>query len=225
MAQQGKHMTTFGMILKSTGVSRGLCVLGLMALAFVISGCQAPSIPANSSLNALEASIPSMSGVLRQGDIIQITFATSTNLNTAQRIQMDGNISLQFVNNVPAAGKTPVELGQALEKLYQPHLRGTEPITVTVISNAAAVYVTGAVLRPGRIALERPLTVLDAVMEAGGVDNSRAKLSSVTVLRVENGQRVGRRVNLKRALEGTDTSLFYLKPYDIVYVPAKAISF
>jgi polysaccharide biosynthesis/export protein len=225
MAQKGKHMTIFGMTLKNTGVSRGFCVLGLMAWMFAICGCQAPSIPANSSLNALEASIPSMSGVLRQGDIIQITFATSTNLNTAQRIQMDGNISLQFVNNVPAAGKTPVELAQTLEKLYQPHLRGTEPITVTVISNAAAVYVTGAVLRPGRIALERPLTVLDAVMEAGGVDNSRAKLSGVTVLRVENGQRVGRRVNLKRALEGTDTSLFYLKPYDIVYVPAKAISF
>jgi polysaccharide biosynthesis/export protein len=226
MAQKGKHMTIFGTTLKNTGVSRGLCVLGLMALAFVIGGCQAPApIPGNSSLNALDASIPSMSGVLRQGDIIQITFATSTNLNTAQRIQVDGNISLQFVNNVPAAGKTPVELAQALEKLYEPHLRGSEPITVTVISNAAAVYVTGAVLRPGRIALERPLTVLDAVMEAGGVDNSRAKLSGVTVLRVENGQRVGRRVNLKRALEGTDTSLFYLKPYDIVYVPEKAINF
>jgi polysaccharide export outer membrane protein len=100
-----------------------------------------------------------------------------------------------------------------------------EPITVSVISNAAAVYVTGAVLRPGRIPLERPLTVLDAVMEAGGVDNTRAKLSSVTVLRVENGQRVSRRVNLKHALEGRDASLFYLKPFDTVYVPEKAINF
>jgi polysaccharide biosynthesis/export protein len=220
-------MNMFGISLNNTGVKRGLCVLALLILAFVIGGCQAPapSVPANSSLNAIDASVPSMPGVLRQGDVIHITFATSTNLNATQRIQMDGNISLQFVNNVPASGKTPVELAQDLEKLYQPHLRGAEPITVTVISNAAAVYVTGAVLRPGRIPLERPLTVLDAVMEAGGVDNSRAKLSGVTVLRVENGQRVGRRVNLKRALEGTDTSLFYLKPYDIVYVPEKAINF
>jgi len=210
---------------KNVGLSRIVAALALVALALVIAGCQAPPPPSGSSLNALEASIPSMPGVLREGDIIQITFATSTNLNAAQRIQMDGNVSLQFVNNVRAAGKTPLEFAQSLEKLYQAHLRGVEPITVSVISNAAAVYVTGAVLRPGRIPLERPLTVLDAVMEAGGVDNSRAKLSGVTVLRVENGKRVSRRVNLKHTLEGRDASLFYLKPFDTVYVPEKAINF
>jgi len=210
---------------KKIGVERMLCSLWLMVLSFIIVGCQSPTIPSSSSLNVVDASVPSMPGVLREGDIIQITFATSTNLNATQRIQMDGNVSLQFVNNVPAAGKTPLEFAQSLEKLYQAHLRGMEPITVSVISNAAAVYVTGAVLRPGRIPLERPLTVLDAVMEAGGVDNSRAKLSGVTVLRVENGKRVSRRVNLKSALEGKDSSLFYLKPFDIVYVPAKAINF
>ena len=210
---------------KNVGPLRVVAVLALVALAFVISGCQSPSPPPGSSLNVLEASIPSMPGILREGDIIQITFATSTNLNTTQRIQMDGNVSLQFVNDARAAGKTPLEFAQSLEKLYQAHLRGAEPITVSVISNAAAVYVTGAVLRPGRISLERPLTVLDAVMEAGGVDNSRAKLSGVTVLRVEKGKRVSRRVNLKQALEGKDTSLFYLKPFDIVYVPEKAINF
>ena len=210
---------------KTVNLSRIVATITLVALGFVVPGCQAPPSPSGSSLNALEASIPSMPGTLREGDIIQITFATSTNLNATQRIQMDGGVSLQFVNDVQAAGRTPVELAKELEKVYQPHLRGTEPITVTVLSNAAAVYVTGAVLRPGRIALERPLTVLDAVMEAGGVDGSRAKLSGVTVLRVENGQRVSRRVNLKLALEGRDPHLFYLKPYDIIYVPQKAINF
>ena len=210
---------------KKVRVERMLCGLLLMALSFVMAGCQTPTAPANSSLNMLDASIPSMPGVLREGDVIQITFATSTNLNATQRIQMDGNVSLQFVNDARAAGKTPLEFAQSLEKLYQAHLRGAEPITVTVISNAAAVYVTGAVLRPGRIPLERPLTVLDAVMEAGGADSVRAKLSGVTVLRVENGQRVSRRVNLKEALEGKDVSLLYLKPFDIVYVPAKSINF
>ena len=99
------------------------------------------------------------------------------------------------------------------------------PAAGTVISNTAAVYVTGAVLRPGRIPLDRPFTVLDAIMEAGGVDNTRAKLSSVTVLRIENGQRISRRLNLKKALEGKDPSLFYLKAYDIIYVPDKPINF
>jgi len=211
--------------LKNVGLARILCSLWLAAVSFIIVGCQTPAPPTTSSMNPLDASIPSMPGVLREGDIVQITFATSTNLNSVQRIQLDGHISLQFVNNVPATGKTPVELAKALETAYQAHLRGAEPITVTVISNTAAVYVTGAVLRPGRIPLERPFTILDAVMEAGGVDQTRAKLSGVTVLRIENGRRVSRRINLKSALEGRDTSLFYLKPFDIVYVPEKAINF
>ncbi len=210
---------------KRVGVVRILCGLLLAGLSCVITGCQTPAPPTNSSLNLIDASVPSMPGVLREGDLIQIMFATSTNLNTVQRIHLDGHVSLQFVNNVQAAGKTTLELAKALETAYQAHLRGVEPITVSVISNTAAVYVTGAVLRPGRIPLERPFTVLDAIMEAGGVDQTRAKLSGVTVLRVENGQRVSRRVNLKKALEGSDRSLFYLKPYDIVYVPEKAINF
>lgn len=210
---------------KNVGVVRILCSVLLAVLSFAIAGCQGPPNPTNSSLNVLEASIPSMPGVLREGDVIQVMFASSTNLNAVQRIQLNGNISLQFVNNVQAAGKTPVELSKVLETAYQAHLRGVEPITVSVLSNAAAVYVTGAVLRPGRIPLERPLTVLDAIMEAGGVDHARAKLSGVTVLRVENGQRVSRRVNLKATLEGRDPSLFYLKPFDTVYVPEKAINF
>jgi polysaccharide biosynthesis/export protein len=200
-------------------------LLALLALACTFVACQAPSYPPQSSFNVLAASTPVMAGNLQEGDVIQITFATSTNLNALQRIPLDGHISMQFVGRVKAAGMTPSQLTEVLEKLYQPQLRGAETITVTIVSNAAAVYVTGAVLRPGKIPLDRPFTVLDAIMEAGGVNTSRAKLSGVTVLRIEDGKRITRRVNLKRALAGTDTSLFYLKPYDIVYVPEKVINF
>jgi hypothetical protein len=62
-------------------------------------------------------------------------------------------------------------------------------------------------------------------MEAGGFDQSRARLTEVAVLRIENGQRVTFRFNLKRALQGKDNSLFYLKPFDIIYVPEKTFNF
>lgn len=168
---------------------------------------------------------PSISGALQEGDIIQVAFAASTNLNTTQRIQLDGQISLQFVGKMKAAGKTPVELEKSIEQLYQPQLRSAESITVTVVSSSAAVYVAGAVLRPGKIPLERPFTVLEAIMEAGGVDNTRAKLSGVTVLRVEGGQRIARKINLKHTLEGKESFLFYLQPHDVIYVPEKVINF
>jgi polysaccharide export outer membrane protein len=211
--------------LRRTTLRRLVMGCGLVGCLWCLAGCQTPSYPPNSTLNVIDAAIPPVSATLREGDVIQITFATSTNLSTTQRIPLDGQLSLQFVGKVKATGLTPVELEDNLKKLYQSQLRGAEVITVSMISNAAAVYVAGAVLRPGKIPLDRPFTVLDAIMEAGGVDNTRAKLAGVTVLRVENGQRIARRVNLKRELEGKDPVLFYLKPYDIVYVPEKLLNF
>jgi polysaccharide biosynthesis/export protein len=200
---------------------------GMLGLLCGLTACQTtpPASIDNSSMNVVDAGIPRRSPILVEGDVIQVAFAVSTNLNSIQRIQLDGDIFLQFIGKVKAAGMTPLDLEKTLAKLYEPQLRSPEPITVTIMSNAAAVYVTGAVLRPGKIPLDRPFTILDAIVEAGGVDHSRAKLSAVTVLRIEDGQRISRRINLKRALDGKDTSLFYLKPYDIVYVPEKVINF
>ena len=62
-------------------------------------------------------------------------------------------------------------------------------------------------------------------MASGGFDNSRAKLSDVTVLRLENGWQQAYHVNLKRVLEGYDQVPFYLKPFDIIYVPEKIFNY
>jgi polysaccharide export outer membrane protein len=69
--------------------------------------------------------------------------------------------------------------------------------------------------------MERPLTALDAVMEAGGFDPNRARLDRVTVLRIENGQQRLYKLNLKDVIEGKATTPFYLKPFDNVHIPEK----
>ncbi len=98
-------------------------------------------------------------------------------------------------------------------------------MSVTIASSAASVYVSGAVLRPGRIPMERPLTALDAIMEAGGFDPNRAKPGAVTVLRLENGRQQHYDLDLKRALQGKEPTPFYLKPFDIIHVPEKVWNF
>jgi polysaccharide export outer membrane protein len=163
---------------------------------------------------------------LREGDVIQIAFEISTNLNVMQKISIDGMVAMPVVGKIKALGKSPQELESVLEALYEPKLRGgRERITVTVASATAVVYVTGAVLRPGKVPLDRPLTALDALVEAGGPEPSRAKLTEVVVLRTDKGRRLKFILNLKRALKGDDDSLFYLEPFDIIYVPEKAFNF
>jgi protein involved in polysaccharide export with SLBB domain len=73
--------------------------------------------------------------------------------------------------------------------------------------------------------MERPMTALEAVMEAGGFDPTRAKLAQASVLRIENGKQKAYHINLQKVLEGEEETPFYLRPFDIVHVPSKTFNF
>jgi polysaccharide export outer membrane protein len=104
--------------------------------------------------------------------------------------------------------------------LYGPQLQ-TKEVSVSVISSAFPVYVTGAVLRPGKILSDRPLTALEAIMEAGGFDYTKANLKAVRVIRFHDGRTDHYLLNLKRVLNGQQSEQFNLKPSDILFVPEK----
>ena len=199
------------------------------ACLLVATGCQQaqPVYTELSPAGAMETAATqstNITGRLHEGDTVKIAFEGDTNMTTVVKLQLDGLINAPLVGDVKAAGRTVEELQADLMQRYKPYLKVNE-ITVTLVSSAAGVYVSGAVLRPGRIPMDRPLTVLDAIMEAGGFDNTRAKPSAVTVLRIENGKQQHYKVNLKRVMSGDDPNPFYLKPFDIVHVPEKTFNF
>jgi len=200
-----------------------LCLLLLVLLTVV--GCQSAGPKAVGSPDDLSSgTIATNLMQLREGDVLRITFENVTNLNATLPIPLDGSISLQLVGQVKVSGKTVAELQTSLIALYEPHIKSTE-ITVMRISSAASYTVSGAVARPGKLPLERPLTVLEAVMEAGGVIAARAKVSDVSVFRIENGKRINYQFDLKKALRGEEPSLFYIKPFDVIYIPEKTFNF
>ena len=73
--------------------------------------------------------------------------------------------------------------------------------------------------------MDRPLTALEAIMEAGGFDPNRSKPSAVVILRIENGSQKRYNVDLRKVLRGEDPTPFSLKPQDIVHVPEKTFNF
>jgi polysaccharide export outer membrane protein len=162
--------------------------------------------------------------LLQEGDVVSIMFRYSTNFNTVQKIGLDGTLNLDAAGQVKAVNKTVLQLQGELTTLYQSQAKD-DPITVKVIAPEAAVYVAGEVSRPGKIPMERPMTVIEAIMEAGGFDPLQANLSNVSVLRVENGRQHTYRLNLKRVFDGKDDTVFYLKPFDVVRVPAKTFNY
>lgn len=165
-------------------------------------------------------SLHSESIVLREGDTLKITFLGAPNLNTTQTIRRDGKLDLYLVGEVTAAGMSPAELEKELKKRYKDQIIVNE-ITVAVESDAITIYVTGAVMHPQKVVSNHPIAVLEAVMEAGGPDYSKANLKEVTVLRQETGHVKKIVLNLKDVLSGTTTEQLYLKPGDIIYIREK----
>ena len=125
-----------------------------------------------------------------------------------------------MLGEIQAAGQTLSELEKDILKQAESQLVSKE-VTVTLQSSSFPVFVTGAVIRPGKVVSDHQITSLEAIMEAGGFDYSKANLASVRVIRHEDGQVKNFTINLKQVLDGKQSTPFYLKPSDIVYVPAK----
>ncbi|MBU6411528.1 MAG: polysaccharide biosynthesis/export family protein [Verrucomicrobiota bacterium] len=202
------------------------CPALLLAMLLALTGCETnqptvfsrPSAPGP----AAQTSEPSHAEaiLLREGDVVNVTFPGSSSLDTTQQIRRDGKVVLPLVGEVTAAGKTPEALQQELIKLYAPQV-ATKQVIVTVQSSTFPVFVTGAVLRPGKVLSDHPISALDAIMEAGGFDYTKANLKHVVVIRQEKDHTVRFTLNLKKVLQGSQQQSFYLKPSDIVYVPEK----
>ena len=184
----------------------------------MLCGCHTaePTLPAAAAAASKEA----QSVRLNSGDVVQINFPGSPNLNTMERVRLDGKLALPLVGEVPAVGKTPRQLQADLQELYSKHLQVNE-VSVIVVSTSASIFVGGAVNHPGRIPMERPMTVLDAIMEAGGFDPRRANVKKVSVIRQKEGRYSRHYLNLKPVLKGEDVPPFQLEPFDTVFVPEK----
>lgn len=188
-----------------------------------LTGCASTggSVPPDSS------SIPATAGkpdAILEGDMLKIGFVGAPQLDTTQEVRRDGRISLPVVGEVIAAGLAPAELAKELSTRFASELLSNE-VVVTVLSSAYNVNVSGAVLRPGKYTSKRPLTALEAVMEAGGFDSAKANTKRVVVVRHENGKVSNYVLDLSRVLEGKSSEPFYLKPSDIVYVQTRFVWF
>jgi polysaccharide export outer membrane protein len=205
-------------------LTKSALVLGISAFCAIWAGCasqQAPSSSPPITTNAGAASIsntPSM--LLHEGNTVKISFPGAPTLDTTQIVRQDGKITLEMVGEMKVTGLTPPELEKELLKVYGSQLVDKE-VTVTVLGAVFEVYVTGSVLKPGKITSDRVETPLEAIIEAG-LDHNKANLKKVVVVReAENGQTEKFVLNLDDVLKGRSTKPFILKPLDKIYVPEK----
>jgi len=193
--------------------------LGL-AVALAVGGCRTAGPVKFAEEDSPE---PDARVVLAAGDVIEVKFLYAPELNEVQAIRPDGRVTLQLVGDVEAAGKEPGELQAEVKKRYAGVVDRAEVAVIVRELDHRAVYVAGAVQRPGRVLMPGDLTALDAIMQAGGFDPVTARVGGVLVIREEDGRREGVRLDFRKVLAGELHEPYYLHARDIVYVPRTRI--
>lgn len=204
---------------ESTMMKTGSILLALAAFALSAAGSAQAADPSGAAPTGQGPAF-----TLREGDIVKITFPGAPDLNPPEPLQIrrDGKITLPIIGEVMAADRTPSDLQNYLIGLYSKQIQSKE-VVVTVISSSFSVFVDGAVLHSGKITVNHPLTILEAVMEAGGFDYNKANTEKVSVIRKQEGADKYSyfTVNLKAVIAGKQNELFYLQPGDMVHVPER----
>src|SRR5262249_25543438 len=150
-------------------------------------------------------------------DMLQILVWRNEALTYAVPVRPDGMISLPLVDEVRAAGLTPIELRDMLVKKLSDFIPSPEVVVIVNDVRSYKVSVIGEVAHPGRFDLKSWTTVLDVLAQAGGFNQFAAR-SRVVILR-RDGKAVKRiPFNYGRVAGGEDENV-YVEPNDIVLVP------
>jgi polysaccharide export outer membrane protein len=151
-------------------------------VVLVVVSCLAGLFPACASASGgsievdqlKEAPDPSPAGnefTISVGDMLSIQVWDQDKMSARMRVRSDGRISLPFLNDVEAAGKTPVKLAAELEAGLKKVI--IDPRVTVVVEESKpptlSISVLGEVARPGVQALEPGTGVAQALAAAGGL--------------------------------------------------------
>jgi len=158
-------------------------------------------------------------------DVLDINVWRNPELSISVPVRPDGKISMPLIGDVTAAGLTPQEVSISITKRLKSFIR--DPNVTVIIKELRSheyltlVRVTGAVNTPLSLNYRQGITVLDAVLAAGGL-NDFAAANKTKLYRVINGQTHIIYIHLNDILNsGQLKTNIELRPRDIIAVPER----
>jgi polysaccharide biosynthesis/export protein len=186
----------------------------LTALSFVVllgtASAQTPAKPEPvpvGTTGTTDKSATSSDYRLVAGDKLRIDVYKDAQLSQSLQIRPDGKITLPLVGDVAAAGRTPIELRDAISAALKDYI--TSPVVTVIVTEAtpppvSVVYVTGEVNKPGALSLSiGPMSVLQAIAMAGGLTDF-ADRKDIRILRKGEKGMETLKFNYKDALKDSN---------------------
>jgi len=151
-------------------------------------------------------------------DVIRVNVWKNTDISQTVTIGPDGFVSLPLLGDVHVAGMTTNQLALALTSKLSSYMVSPQ-VTVSVVEiRSRQVYVMGQVGKPGGYPLIAPITVLQLIAQAGGL-NTFANRKNIYVLRAANGHAQKLLFNYSKVIRGDSRQNINLQPGDTVIVP------
>jgi polysaccharide export outer membrane protein len=154
------------------------------------------------------------------GDILEISTWKELDLSRKDvLVRVDGKLSFPLLGDIPAAGMTPVELTETIQKGLKNYV-SNPVVTVTVLNpSSQRIYILGEVLKTGEYPLTKSLTVLQAFALAGGFTQWASK-DEIILLRGEPGKEKIYKINYKDIVKGKGSeNNLMLQANDTIVVP------
>jgi polysaccharide export outer membrane protein len=194
-----------------------------MVASYAIAGCMCawaqagdPNQPSVAQAQPANSAPPDY--VLGSDDQLHITVWKEADFTVTLPVRPDGKISLPLINDIQAAGLTPMQLRESITEKLKKYIADPRVTVVVTAMISRRIFVSGEVLHTGAMPLLPNMTMLQALAAAGFTQF--ANLKGIYVLRIENGKQVKLPFNYRQVIKGNHPEQnIPLRPGDTVVVP------
>ena len=156
--------------------------------------------------------------VIGADDVLRISVWKEPDLSETLPVRPDGKISMPLLNDIPAAGLTPLQLKDSITEKLKKFIADPRVTVVVQTMTSRRIFVTGEVVHTGPMTLLPHMTMLQALSQAGFTQFANVK--GIYLLRTENGKQEKLPFNYKDVIKGNHPEQnIVLKPGDTVVVP------
>jgi len=204
---------------KSMKVALLLCIF-LFTVGTVAQSAEGPKAADNPKRPAEGTPDPATPPdyVIGADDVLKISVWKEPDLSETLPVRPDGKISMPLLNDIPAAGLSPLQLKDSISEKLKKYIADPRVTVVVTAMNSRRIFVTGEVVHSGPIVLLPHMTVLQALSQAGFSQFANPK--ATYLLRTENGKQVKLPFNYKEVVKGNHPEQnIEMKPGDTLVVP------
>jgi polysaccharide export outer membrane protein len=202
--------------------NKSLLVVIILSLMTACSSSQLPELPSATSHPSLTSDISNYSYLIGPGDSLEIFVWRNPEISGSYQVRPDGKISTSLVEDVDVSGQTPTDIARIFEEKLSTYIR--TPIVTVIVKRFVGPYseqvrVIGEAANPKSISYRENMSLLDVMIEVGGLTEF-ADGNSARLVRIVEGEQQEFSLNVDSLIrDGEIKANIDMLPGDIIIIP------